>query len=135
MHQQFADIKVKKLYIALLENPPVSKNGFVKLPLSADYENRPLQKVDFESGKNAVTRYRIVGEKLGYTLIELFPLTGRTHQLRLHCAHSEGLGSPIVGDRLYGRVESERMYLHAAQLEFTHPISGKRLKIVSNKSF
>ena len=112
--------KIEKTYYALLEGIlPADKpqKGTISLPLSADYLNRPRQIVDYEKGKKAVTRYEVVGEKDGHTLIRLHPLTGRTHQLRVHCASKEGLGMPILGDDLYGH-HADRLYLHAASLRF-----------------
>lgn len=112
--------RIEKIYYALLEGIlPADKprKGTISLPLSADYLNRPRQKVDHESGKKAVTVYETVGEKDGHTIIRLQPLTGRTHQLRVHCASKEGLGMPILGDDLYGH-HADRLYLHAASLRF-----------------
>ena len=121
MQSLFLDHReITKTYYALLEGLlPADKpqKGTISLPLSADYLNRPRQIVDYEKGKKAVTRYEVVGEKDGHTLIRLHPLTGRTHQLRVHCASKEGLGMPILGDDLYGH-HADRLYLHAASLRF-----------------
>lgn len=96
--------------------------GVISLPLLANPLDRPRQMVNFEHGKTAITHYRLTAEKgpHGGPLVELFPETGRTHQLRVHCAHPDGLGLPIYGDRLYGQ-EAERLMLHAAEIRFPHP--------------
>lgn len=117
---------VKKEYVAILERDMGEQSGTISLPLSADFLNRPRQCVDHEHGKEAVTEYEIKGR----TAL-LRPLTGRTHQLRMHCAHSEGLNCPILGDKLYGSMDAPRMYLHASRLEFTHPVTGKKVVINS----
>lgn len=112
--------KIKKTYYALLEGilPATTPlKGIISLPLSADYINRPRQIVDYSKGKKAVTLYEIVGQKDGHSIVRLQPLTGRTHQLRLHCASKEGLNMPILGDDLYGH-HADRLYLHAYSLEF-----------------
>ncbi|MBQ1737999.1 MAG: RNA pseudouridine synthase, partial [Muribaculaceae bacterium] len=86
------------------------------------------QRVDYGQGKPAVTRYRVLERRDGHTLIALQPLTGRTHQLRVHCSHPQGLNCPIVGDRLYGRASS-RLMLHARSVTFDHPATGRSLSI------
>ena len=106
--------------------------GTVTLPLSADYDNRPRQRVDYVTGKEAVTRYRVL-ETVDYNgkkcaLVRFEPLTGRTHQLRVHAACKEGLDCPIVGDALYGNAAG-RLMLHAATLSFLHPVSGEEVFI------
>jgi len=127
LQRQFARREVKKRYIALLDGTPtLPKSGRISLPLCADPLDRPYQKVDCEHGKEAITSYKILSQKDGVTRIELHPHTGRTHQLRLHCAHAEGLGTPILGDKLYGR-RLERMYLHAESITFRHPVTGETL--------
>lgn len=125
--------KIRKTYIALLDGNlslPVGTKGEISLPLSADYLNRPRQKVDKINGKEAITRYEIIGEKDGYTLVRLHPVTGRTHQLRVHCAHPEGLNMPILGDDLYGK-HASRLYLHAQSIKFEHPATAKKIVITS----
>ncbi|MGN1264079.1 MAG: pseudouridine synthase [Prevotella sp.] len=127
LQNQFAAHTVRKRYTALLEHKPSSCSGTVALPLLPDISDRPRQKVDMVNGKNAVTEYRITGvESDGKARAELLPLTGRTHQLRVHCAHSLGLGSPIVGDNLYGTPD-RRLFLHAERLEFDHPATDRRM--------
>lgn len=138
LQAQFVGRTVKKKYVALLPLAILDKHlpaeGRIELPLSPDLNDRPRQRVDTSNGKTAITVYRVMGkvvygrDSLEAVKIELCPLTGRTHQLRIHCAHSDGLGTPIIGDNLYGQRE-ERLWLHAAQLEFTHPITQKRMNI------
>ena len=114
--------QLSKTYFALLESVlslPVGTKGEISLPLSSDYLNRPCQKVDYENGKEALTIYEIMGivelEGQPRTLLKLQPITGRTHQLRVHCAHPDGLNMPILGDDLYGR-HAKRLYLHAQEI-------------------
>ena len=116
-----------KTYFALLEGVlpiPVGTKGEISLPLSSDYLNRPCQKVDYENGKEALTIYEVMGEVemegQPRTLLKLNPITGRTHQLRVHCAHPDGLGMPILGDDLYGK-HAKRLYLHAQEVQITNP--------------
>ena len=129
LQKQFEGRSVKKRYTALLEGiPSVEPKGFIRLPMRPDFDNRPLQMVDFEFGKPAVTRYEILETIDNRTRIAFWPETGRTHQLRVHAAHPDGLNCPIVGDPLYGQ-PAERLYLHAEGLEFRHPKTGKRFHI------
>jgi tRNA pseudouridine32 synthase/23S rRNA pseudouridine746 synthase len=104
---------------------PEGQEGDIRLPLRPDVDNRPRQVVDMENGKSALTRYKVIGNVDGYAHLLLTPHTGRTHQLRVHMA--EGLGNPILGDRLYGNQSAPRLMLHAGELSFTHPQTGKRL--------
>ncbi len=129
MQEQFASRSVGKCYIADVEGVVAVTEGVVRLPLSPDYMDRPRQMVDRQNGKEAVTKYCVEQCDGVRTRLRLSPLTGRTHQLRLHCAHVEGLGTPIVGDRLYGRaaLHERRLHLHAYSIEFTHPITGERV--------
>ena len=106
-----------------LPPPRGSQRGVISLPLAPDYLDRPRQLVDYEEGKPAVTDYEFIGQEGPYYRVLLTPHTGRTHQLRVHCAHQDGLGMPIVGDDLYG-FHSDRLYLHAEYLSFTHPLTG-----------
>ena len=136
LQAQFIRRTVKKKYVALLPLSVLDKqlpaSGRIELPLSPDPDDRPRQRVDRTNGKPTITEYRIIGkitygkEALEAMKIELYPLTGRTHQLRVHCAHPDGLGTPIIGDNLYGQ-RAERLWLHAEHLEFTHPITQKRM--------
>lgn len=129
--QQFERREVDKHYVALLDGR-VDGEGVITLPICPDPENMPHQHVDRLNGKEAVTEYRVLGvEAFGndgkvVTRILFHPVTGRTHQLRLHSAAAEGLATPILGDRLYGRVD-RRLYLHASTLDFNHPVTHQRL--------
>jgi tRNA pseudouridine32 synthase/23S rRNA pseudouridine746 synthase len=128
LQSQFIQRKVKKTYIALLDGIVNEKEGTINLPLRVDLEDRPKQVVCYEHGKNAITQYKVLEIKDNKTRIEFYPITGRTHQLRVHAAHYLGLNSPIVGDDLYG-TKNERLHLHAAQIQFTHPLSKEKLRI------
>lgn len=127
LQQQFSDHTVSKCYIALLDGVPKVVQGRITLPLLNDPMNRPRQMVDYKCGKTAVTDYEVVSYNQDNTCrIRLYPKTGRTHQLRMHCAHPDGLGCPIKGDELYGH-QADRLYLHAERIELTHPVTGERL--------
>ena len=135
LQKQFEGRTVKKRYIALLESiPQAEPKGFIRLPLRPDFDNRPLQMVCYEYGKPAVTRYEIMDTENDRTRMAFYPETGRTHQLRVHAAHPEGLNCPIVGDPLYGQ-PADRLYLHAERLEFRHPITDKRMQIIKEAPF
>ena len=110
-------------------------SGCISLPLIADINDRPRQRVDMEHGKPALTLYKIKKVDKGRTLIHLYPKTGRTHQLRVHCAHPLGLACPILGDPLYGTERADRMYLHAAELTFRHPVTGETMHFLSPSGF
>lgn len=130
LQQQFAERKVQKRYIALLERPMsafAEKKGVIDLPLYSNPLNRPYQSVDFENGKKAVTEYEIIGETDGHARVALYPKTGRTHQLRVHCAHIKGLNNPVLGDNLYGNMPSRRLFLHAESIRFRHPVTGEEM--------
>lgn len=122
LQQQFTGHTISKSYVALLDGVPDKECGTISLPLLCDPINRPRQVVDYERGKEAVTDYEVIGDRR----VRLYPHTGRTHQLRMHCAHPDGLGCPIRGDELYGH-PAERLYLHAERLELTHPATGERM--------
>ncbi|WP_455517238.1 RluA family pseudouridine synthase [Leyella stercorea] len=125
--------------------------GAISLPLIADINDRPRQRVDMEHGKPALTLYNIVEVRAAdantavayttkkadksLTLVHLYPKTGRTHQLRVHCAHPQGLACPILGDPLYGTERADRMCLHAAELTFRHPITGEPMHFLSPSGF
>ena len=151
LQAQFEARTVKKKYLAVVEGVPQKEHGVIDLPLSSDPLNRPLQIVDLVHGKRAITEYRTLTSVTGgrffcytgdvtkepspcYTLVALWPHTGRTHQLRVHCAHPEGLGCPIVGDELYGK-KADRLYLQAQAIAFDHPVTGKRLHFELSKIF
>ena len=126
LQEQFVRHTVVKRYEALLEGVPERRSGRIELPLLSDPMNRPRQVVDYRRGKTAVTEFEVVAVENGHARIALSPHTGRTHQLRVHCAHQDGLGCPIVGDELYG-TKGERLLLHAGLLEFDHPVTGCRM--------
>lgn len=128
LQQQFEAHTVKKKYLALVEGVPEKEHGVIDLPLSSDPVNRPRQVVDLEHGKRAITEYRVL-QTLddGSSLLALWPHTGRTHQLRMHCAHPEGLNCPIVGDVLYGHSSDIGLCLQANAITFTHPVTGKKM--------
>ncbi|MES2266722.1 MAG: pseudouridine synthase [Bacteroidota bacterium] len=117
---QFLKRTVTKRYTALLSKVISASEGEIILPLRPDLLNRPRQLVCFENGKKAVTKWKVIKRNENTTKIHFWPLTGRTHQLRMHSAHEQGLNAPIVGDDLYG-TSAERLYLHAAYLQFFHP--------------
>lgn len=132
MQALFATRKVKKTYVAILEgdfeSQAIPRRGRIALPLSPDWLDRPRQRVDVDGGKEAVTDYEFKGVSACRSRIEFHPLTGRTHQLRVHAASQMGLGLPIAGDRLYGRHSCHntgRLLLHAWKIEFTFPIDGR----------
>lgn len=125
LQKQFLHHTVEKNYTAQLDHPlppTTPRSGTIRLPLRPSLLDRPHQVVDMSHGKTAITQY----EMLTDVLVSLTPLTGRTHQLRIHCAHHDGLGVPIKGDTLYGQAD-ERLCLHAGSLCFEHPITGKRI--------
>ena len=127
LQEQFANHQVKKKYLAIVEGVPEKEHGVIDLPLFSDPMNRPRQTVDYEHGKRAITEFRVLqSSQKGRSLLALWPHTGRTHQLRMHCAHKDGLGCPIVGDELYGR-KSDRLYLQAQAITFVHPTTEKRM--------
>lgn len=130
----FEERKIKKRYTALLEGELSFTHGTISLPLCLNPLDRPRQMVDFTHGKEAVTYYETMGYENGKTRVYFYPLTGRTHQLRVHAAHSQGLNHPIVGDELYGW-KSDRLYLHAAELEFLHPATQKIIHITKEADF
>ena len=133
LQKQFLSRTVQKKYVALLERPIDSDLGEINLPLTLDIFNRPRQLVCFEKGKQALTKYRLINNKKG-TRVELSPVTGRTHQLRVHAAHQKGLNSPILGDSLYGN-SNERLFLHAASLVFKHPQTNEIIEVDSTVPF
>lgn len=136
LQQQFARRLAAKRYEAVLDGVPATHEGTINLPLMPDITDRPRQCVDMQHGKPSVTTYRVVSTRANRTLVWLYPHTGRTHQLRVHCAHPLGLATPILGDPLYGRgTAAPRMYLNAAELEITHPVTGLRMQWKSESAF
>lgn len=134
LQEQFRRHNVKKRYLAVLDGAwHGRRHGTISLPMCPDILDRPRQKVDYDNGKTAITEYRIIKISDNKTYIQLFPHTGRTHQLRVHCAHKDGLGLPIEGDTLYGR-KGGRLHLHAVRLEFTHPETLERMVFESKQN-
>ena len=158
LQAQFANRSIKKRYVAVLDGIVLSERtgstGRIELPLCLNPLDRPRQMVSSEHGKEAITKYQIISESENtfnesnridelersinesrkYTRIIFYPLTGRTHQLRVHAAHPEGLGCPILGDELYGK-KADRLYLHAEYIEFRHPIYGDIFRIQKKADF
>lgn len=176
LQQQFTGRTVEKRYVALLDGLPAAPKGEIRLPLRPDLDDRPRQRVDFEQGKEAVTRYEVLETRESrstakntpatndsptnttatnttatndslrneegqpsearrlQTLVAFYPLTGRTHQLRVHAAHPEGLHCPIHGDALYGQ-PADRLYLHAESLKFIHPTTGQEIALQQKADF
>ncbi len=136
LSRQFERGAVKKRYVALVEGIIERSEGEIRLAFRLDPENRPYQVYDPIQGKIGVTRWKRLGVEKNTTRVAFTPLTGRTHQLRLHAAHEKGLGAPIVGDRLYGNgKEGDPMRLHACVLGFRHPKDDKPLEITSKVPF
>ena len=125
---------VEKEYIALMEGTVATDNGLIDLPLGPSPHHRPYQEARAPHAKPAQTRYEVLERREDRTLVRFRPLTGRTHQLRVHAAHAEGLGCPIVGDPLYG-TPADRLYLHARSLRFVHPITEQEVEVVSESEF
>ena len=134
LQQQFENHTIKKRYIALLDGYVLQDEGIIDLPIRPDVDDRPRQRVDHEHGKPAVTRYRVLERGQGVTRIAFEPLTGRTHQLRVHASHPMGLNCPIVGDRLYGKAAT-RLMLHAQSITFVHPATGETMTLESAADF
>ena len=140
MQQQFVTRLVSKQYTALLDGVVEHESGIIDLSMKLDYDNRPRQMVA-PDGKRAITEYRVVAVEEGRTRIHFYPLTGRTHQLRLHSAHPEGLNTPIVGDDIYGHEQradlsdGHRLCLHASRLEFMHPHTKERIVVECDAEF
>lgn len=134
LSEQFRRRQVHKTYEALLEDQPAAPAGIIDLPIRPDWDRRPYQMVDRDRGRPALTHYRCLDFVRGHCRIELQPITGRTHQLRVHMAHPEGLGQPIVGDELYGTA-SDRLYLHARSIQFQHPSQLTPLTIETSTPF
>jgi len=128
--QQFQQRQVYKVYEAILAGVINTDTGIIDLPLWGDPENRPYQQVDWQRGKPSVTNFREIAREGDYTRVEFVPLTGRTHQLRVHASDVQGLGVVILGDRFYGcTAKANRLHLHARELSFLHPRSGKTIHL------
>lgn len=126
IQQQFIQRTVQKRYTALLSRCIEGDAGEIQLPLIGDPLDRPRQKVCFQTGKHAVTRWKVIERTKDTTKVHFWPHTGRTHQLRVHAAHPQGLHAPILGDDIYGTL-ANRLHLHAAELTFNHPVTQKRI--------
>ena len=150
LQEQFASHQIQKKYVAIVcaKEGSILPEGILSLPLMPDYLDRPRQIVNHEQGKEAITEYKVLGNEENDTFgnkenegnnqhlrLALYPQTGRTHQLRVHCAHREGLNAPILGDPLYGCEKAPRLYLHAESIRFTHPLSGKEIFIERKADF
>ena len=136
LQRAFLNHQIQKKYIAIISGKDVPEKGIISLPLLPDYLNRPRQMVNREQGKEAITEYEILERIDGSHLrIALYPKTGRTHQLRVHCAHQEGLNAPILGDPLYGNEKAARLHLHAEEITFEHPLTGKKITIKRKADF
>ena len=138
LQRQFEEHSIKKKYLAIVEGIPEKDHGIIDMPLLCDPTNRPRQVVDYEHGKRAITEYRVLRTFKGdsntltlhsslLTLLALWPHTGRTHQLRMHCAHPDGLNCPIVGDKLYGHPYNDGLCLQAQAITLIHPSTNKRM--------
>ncbi len=130
LSQQFQQRQVGKVYEALLSGIVTADRGAIALPLWGNPENRPYQQVDWQYGKPSMTRFQVIESEGNCTRVEFMPLTGRTHQLRVHAADARGLGIPILGDKLYGCLAvANRLHLHARELCFQHPQSGEMIHL------
>ena len=136
LQQGFLDHSIRKMYLAWLEGNVQSECGVINLPICPNPDDRPRQTVDRQFGKQSITRFKVIKREQGRTLLALYPFTGRTHQLRLHCASPFGLDIPIVGDKLYSIADSinnkpstinfnKRLLLHAYSVSFPHPVTGE----------
>ncbi len=134
LSMQFQNREVQKRYVALVEGVMGAERGEIDVAMRADVENRPRQVVDVERGRASVTKWRLLSVEVDRSRVELEPLTGRTHQLRVHMAH---VGHAIVGDVLYGNGErgGERLMLHASWLRFRAPGSGEWVEVGSGVGF
>ncbi|NMG22151.1 RluA family pseudouridine synthase [Brasilonema bromeliae] len=136
LSQQFEQRLVRKIYEAVLSDSITTERGVISLPLWGNPQNRPYQQVDWQYGKPSVTHFQMIAVEGNYTRVEFTPLTGRTHQLRVHAADVRGLGVPILGDRLYGcRTAASRLHLHARNLYFEHPQSGETIHLQAQTPF
>jgi tRNA pseudouridine32 synthase / 23S rRNA pseudouridine746 synthase len=132
LSRAFAQREVHKRYVAVVHGRVEPEQGEIDLPLLADWPNRPLQKVDHAHGRPSLTRWHVIGRESDRTRLELEPVTGRAHQLRVHL---RAIGHPILGDALYAPPEvlagADRLLLHAARLGFAHPVSSEPIEIES----
>ena len=134
LQSQFINRTIKKRYVALLDGLLEKSHGYIDLPLRVDLEDRPRQLVCYEYGKSAQTKWKTIEVKNGKTKVYFYPITGRTHQLRVHASHSLGLHTPIVGDDLYG-TKANRLHLHAEYIQFEHPVTKEIMEILVEAEF
>ena len=134
LQSQFIKRTVQKRYVALLDGIVLQNEGFIDLPLRVDLDNRPNQLVCYEHGKSARTKFEVISRENNQTRIHFYPITGRTHQLRVHASHHLGLNCPIIGDDLYG-TKANRLHLHAEEIIFEHPISKEKITILKEAKF
>ncbi|MEL0653602.1 pseudouridine synthase [Pseudoalteromonas issachenkonii] len=127
LQKQFIERTIDKRYVALVDGNVSENSGEINLPLVLDFDDKPRQMVCYKHGKPSLTTWQVLERNNNITRLQLYPKTGRTHQLRVHCAHSLGLNMPIIGDTHYGQ-KADRLHLHAEYLAFTHPITLKRLE-------
>lgn len=134
LQSQFIRKKVEKRYVALLDGDVTGDEGLIDLPLRVDLDDRPRQMVCFEYGKYAQTRWEVIERKEGKTKVYFYPITGRTHQLRVHASHPMGLNTPIIGDDLYG-TKANRLHLHANKITFKHPKTQETVSFEVKENF
>jgi tRNA pseudouridine32 synthase/23S rRNA pseudouridine746 synthase len=134
LQTQFINKTIKKRYVALLDGILHKKEGEINLPLRVDLNDRPKQLICNIHGKPARTKWKVIEVKNNKTKVYFYPITGRTHQLRIHAAHNLGLNIAIVGDDLYGTASS-RLHLHAEKIGFNHPISKKWIEFIAPINF
>lgn len=136
LQKQFENHSIKKKYVALTEKIPSIKEQTIILPLAPDITNRPMQMISREYGLYAETYYKVVNEKERKAMIDVYPRTGRTHQIRVHLSCKEGADAPIVGDRLYGSKSIVcRLMLHAEKITFEHPSTKKEMTFEDKAPF
>lgn len=134
LQKQFISRSVQKRYVAMLDGEVSQTSGQIDLPMRGDPDDRPRQLVCFEHGKPAETYWELIESRNGRSKLYLYPKTGRTHQLRVHCAHHLGLNLPMVGDGLYGQ-RADRLHLHAQRLEIEHPYSKQPMTFEAECEF
>ena len=131
--EAFRERTVEKTYVALVHGEPEACEGEIDLPIGRDWEMRPKRCIDEAEGQPSHTEWTLVSQRVGRSLLALTPLTGRTHQLRVHLS---AIGHPILGDRLYGRNDgASRLHLHACKLAFEHPQTGARMAFSATHEF
>lgn len=134
LQRQFIKRTVQKRYVAILDGIVSQNEGYIDLPLRLDIDNRPNQLVCYEHGKSARTKFEVISRENNKTRIHFYPITGRTHQLRVHASHNLGLNCPIIGDDLYG-TKANRLHLHAEEITFEHPISKEKITLLRESEF